>query len=439
MTNALASSYLSSVFTDDKVADILSDRFMVRAMLIVEGSLADAQGQLGIIPAEAAARISLTARQLPLEPSVLGGGMIRDGVPIPALIDILREALPPEAAPFVHYGATSQDIMDTATVLQHRAIITLIEERLKTMVDRLGDLASQHQDSLMLARTHGQAAAPTTFGYKCILWRDALTRQQQRLSELKDRCLALQFGGAAGTQAAYGEQAQALAEKVAELLKLKNPLLPWHSSRDRFVELGSWMTTTTGALAKIAQDILLLSQSEIAEVAEGAGGGSSSMPHKSNPMLSEAIVALARHSANQMSGLHQAMIADHERATHAWQLEWMTLPEIIQGAGAALKLGDRLIATLRVNPDRMARNLTDQQGFVLAEAASMALAQLMPLPEAQKLVREAVKAAKSADKGLFDILPSMSDAAINWDQIADPSRALGQAQTLTKRALIKGV
>ena len=439
MTNALASSYLSSVFTDDKVADILSDRFMVRAMLIIEGSLADAQGQLGIIPAEAAARISLTARQLPLDPSVLGGGMIRDGVPIPALIDILREALPPEAAPFVHYGATSQDIMDTATVLQHRAIITLIEERLKTLIDRLADLASQHQDSLMLARTHGQAAAPTTFGYKCVLWRDGLTRQQQRLSELKQRCLALQFGGAAGTQAAYGEQAQALGDKLAELLKLKNPLLPWHASRDRFVELGSWMATTTGALAKIAQDILLLSQSEVAEVAEGTGGSSSSMPQKSNPMLSEAIVALARHTATQMSGLHQAMIADHERATHAWQLEWMTLPEIIQAAGASLRLADRLVATLRVDPARMAQNLAEQQGFVLAEAASMALAQHMALPEAQKLVKEAVKAARSSGKGLFDVLKSMTDAPLDWDQLADPANALGQAQTLTKRALIKGV
>ena len=372
MTLPLDSKIFGPLFSDDEVAGFFDDETFLRVMLEVEGALARVEARLDIIPASAAKRISEICNSAVLDPQQIGQDTQCDGVPVISLVKALRKAVGKEAAPYVHWGATTQDIVDTATVIQIRSAVRIMEQRLASLIDRLADLADRHRTTVMLGRTHGQQALPVSFGLKVAGWLAPLLRHRKRLAAQQAGLLQLQFGGAAGTLAALGENGLNVMQGLAQELSLNLPIMPWHSQRDALAEFAGWLSMLTANLAKMAQDIILLAQNEVGEVMEsGAGdrGGSSSMPQKRNPFVSELIIAAARTNASLLSAIHNAMIQEHERATHGWQIEWLTLSQMILLTGGVLKNALFLAKNLQINEARMRENLDRSNYLVLAEAA----------------------------------------------------------------------
>ena len=424
-----------ALFADPETAAGFSDAAQVRAMLEVEAALARVQGRLGVIPADAARRIAAAAAELSFDPAALGPGTASAGVPVPALVAALRDGLDCEAAHYLHWGATSQDIVDSGLVLRLRGVLDHLEARLTALIDQLAALAEAHRTSVMAARTRSQQATPTTFGLKAAGWLAPLLRHEERLVELRRRLLVVQFGGAAGTLAALGERGPEVAEALAAELGLAAPVLPWHSQRDTIAELAGWLSLVTGSLGKFGQDLVLLAQSEVGEVRLGPGGGSSTMPQKANPVAAETLVALARLNAGLLASVHQAMIQEQERGGAGWSLEWLTLPQMAVAAGAALRHAGRLADSLEVDGRRMVRNLDAGNGLVLAEAASFALAAHMPRTRAQDLVKAACAEAAASGRHLMDVLAARSDAPLDWQALKDPAGYLGAADAFIDRVL----
>lgn len=433
MAGAQGSEIYGTLLGDQAVAEQFADAAHLSAMLDVEAALARAQGKLGIIPADASAAIDKTARELTLDPAEFSGPTYEAGLPVIALVAKLREAVGGEAAQYVHWGATSQDILDTALVLQCRAVLQDLSGRLDTVVAALAALARTHRDTLMVGRTRSQQATPITFGLKVANWLAPLIRHCERLAQLRPRVLVVQLGGAAGTLAPYGDKGPDLIAALAQELDLGAPAAPWHTGRDGFAELASWFALTTGSLGKMGQDLVLLSQSEVGEVGFGGGGGSSTMPQKQNPVLAETLVTLARHNAGLLGNAHGALVHGHERDGAAWASEWLTLPQMAVASGAALAHAATILETLTVDSARMTANLDASHGAVLAEAASFALSEHMQRAEAYALVKQAAR--KSAETGhhLIDVLKSESDAPVDWAAVADPTNWIGSAGTLVDR------
>src|SRR5688572_4915938 len=278
------SRIFAPLFNSPAMAEIFSDEQFVRRLLEAEGSLARVQGQLSVIPAEAAEQIASQAGTLSVDFDRLQSGTEQAGFPVIDLVRQMRAHVGNDTADYVHWGATTQDVMDTALVLQIRAAIAILEPGLKTLIQSLARLADQHRHTLMVGRTHSQQALPIPFGLKVAGWLAPLIRHCERLSQLKPRVLVLQFGGAAGTLAALGKEGIPVRNALSAELKLGIPLMPWHTQRDALAELANWLSLLTGSLAKMAQDVILLAQSEIAEVRESSDvrrGGSSAMPQKS--------------------------------------------------------------------------------------------------------------------------------------------------------------
>jgi 3-carboxy-cis,cis-muconate cycloisomerase len=443
MTNVLSSSIFAPAFSDPRAAELLSDEAYFRCLLEVEVALARSQSRLGIIPDAAAAAIAAAAAALPFDGAALARGVLADGVPIIALVAQLRAALEPEHAPFVHFGATSQDIVDTATVLGVLRVLQLLDERLCELMRRAAALGRAHRGSVMAARTHAQQALPTSFGLKVLSWALPLARHRDRLFELERRFGVVQLGGAAGTLGALGPNALGLLDALASQLGLDAPELPWHTQRDTIAELGSWLALYTGSLAKLAQDVILLCQSEVAELSEaahGTRGKSSSMPQKNNPMRSEQILAAARVVSAQLPALTNALVQEHERGTHGWQVEWLCLsPMLLLCAGAADKTC-QLLGELCVYPERMRENLLSNHGLVLAEPAVSALSRELPRGEASALVTACAARAMGERRYLIDVVREEFCArrpqnGIDWAKLAAPESHLGQADALIDRAL----
>ncbi len=439
MTIGLHDSALyGPLFAERVVAESFSDAGRLRAMLAVEAALARVQGRLGIIPREAAEAIDRVAGELNPDPAALAEGTEQAGVPVVALVAALRDAVGGSAAAHVHWGATTQDIMDTALVVQLRQVLDHLDSRLEALNERLAGLTETHRGTLMAARTHSQQALPTTFGLKTAGWLLPLVRHRQRLAELRPRLLAVQFGGAAGTLAALGERGIEVMEALARELDLAAPALSWHTQRDTLAELAGWLSLLSGSLGKLGQDVILLAQTEVGELREsGAGGrgGSSTMPQKSNPILSELLITAARLNASLLSAMHQALIAEHERATHGWQLEWLSLPQMLVNTGAALYHARFIADNLVVEAGRMRANLEASNGLLLAEAATFALAEHMPRPEAQQRVKQACREVVAGGRHLMDVLAEHTDASIDWQALKDPARYLGATDILIDRAL----
>jgi 3-carboxy-cis,cis-muconate cycloisomerase len=433
MTLALDSKIFGRLFSDDEITGLFNDGAFLRAMLEVEGALARVEANLGIIPAPAAERISEICSTVELIPQQIGQATQRDGVPVISLVKALRGAVGEEAAPYVHWGATTQDIIDTATVLQIRSAIQNLEQRLGPLINRLADLANRHRTTAMAGRTHGQQALPISFGLKVAGWLAPLVRHRKRLAEQRDRLLQLQFGGAAGTLAALGENGLAVMQGLSQELNLKLPVMPWHSQRDGFCEFAGWLSMVTASLAKMGQDIILLAQNEVAEVMESDEsdrGGSSSMPQKRNPIVSELIIAAARTNASLLSAMHNAMIQEHERATHGWQVEWLTFSQMILLTGGALKNALFLARNIRINGTNMRRNLERSNYLVLAEAAVQALSKEIPRTKAHSLVKQACGIAASENRSLIDaVRQQFGEIApknkIDWEALAKPENYLG--------------
>ena len=432
------SKIYKSLFSDRDIAAIFSDEQFVHCLLEVEAALAKAQGRLGVIPAEAAEQITAGAAALHVDFEQLQAGTEQAGLPIIDLVRQLREQVGGESASFVHWGATTQDIMDTALVLQIRAALDIIEKTLLQVIKNLARLAGQHRGALMAGRTHSQQALPITFGLKVAGWLAPLLRHRQRLSEIKPRLLVVQFGGAAGTLASLGQAGVAVQEALADEVKLNVPAIPWHTQRDTLAELAGWLSLVSGSLAKMAQDIILLAQTEVGEVREAADfsrGGSSTMPQKSNPVISEIIIAAARANASLLASMHQALVQEHERATHGWQLEWLALPQMFALTSAALNKALFLSENLVVNEARMRENVAASNGLMLAEAVSFALSDYMSRAEAKKVVKAAVQVVIDENRHLVDVVQEKTNAPINWQALKDENAYLGSSDVFINRLL----
>jgi len=443
MTLALDSKIFGPLFNDEEIAGLFDDAAFLRAMLAVEGALARVEASLDIIPSSAGERISEICETTVLDPQKIGQGTQRDGVPVISLVLALREAVGKEAAQFVHWGATTQDIVDTAMVLQIRSAVQIMEQRLIPIIDRLAILADRHRTTVMAGRTHGQQALPISFGIKAAGWLAPLVRHRNRLVKQRTGLLQLQFGGAAGTLAALGENGLAVMQGLAQELSLNLPIMPWHSQRDGFGEFAGWLSMLTASLAKMAQDIILLAQNEVGEVMESGGenrGGSSAMPQKRNPIVSELVIAAARTNASLLSAMHNAMIQEHERATHGWQIEWLTLSQMILLTGGALKNAMFLAQNLKINAARMRQNLERSNYLVLAEAAVQALTVVISRTEAHALVKQACGIAASENRSLIDVIQQQFGEIapknkIDWEALAKPENYLGQTEHFIDRVL----
>jgi 3-carboxy-cis,cis-muconate cycloisomerase len=435
----MVSSLFAPLFSDTEVAKSFSDVEFVRAMLEVESALATVQGRLGVIPAEAATRIVDVIGRLEVDLERLRSGVEKSGVPVIELVRQLREQVGGQAADYVHWGATSQDIFDTARVLQIRSALTILESKLGSLIQNLSQLAGRHRHTLMAGRTHSQQALPITFGYKVAGWLAPLVRHRERLAEMKPRVLVVQFGGAVGTLAALGRSGTQVQEALAAELGLNLPPIPWHTQRDTMAELAGWLSLVSGSLAKMAQDVILLAQSEVSELRESddsSRGGSSSMPQKNNPVVSELIITAARTNASLLASMHQAQIQEHERGTHGWQMEWLALPQMFTLTAAALSKALFLTQNLVVDEARMRENVTASNGLMLAEAASYALVRKsMSKADASKLVKEASQVVKQEGRHLIDVLQEKTDLPVDWKSFREESTYLGSSDILIDRVL----
>ena len=410
------SALYGTLLSDQEAGRFLGDDAQIRAMLQVEAQLALAQADCGLIPAEAAQAIAQAAADIHISAASLAADTGSAGVPVPALVQALKQALPKEHARWVHFGATSQDIVDTALVLNCRELLKLYEARLSRVIAQLVELASAHRHTLTAGRTRTQQAVPMSFGLKVANWLAPLLRQQQRLKELKPRLLKLQLAGAVGTLSAMQDKAVAISAALAQRLDLavgQN----WHTQRDSLVELANWLALTTGLLGKMGQDWLLLGQTEVGEITFTNGGGSSTMPQKCNPVSAELLVTLARHNAGQVGQMHQAMLHEHERSGSAWTLEWLVLPTMLMATAVALHHSSDALAHFQVNTDKMQANLSLYNGVIYAEAATFALAQSMPRDQASALVKEACLQALSSEQHVLDLIHQHSGIELNIAQL----------------------
>ncbi len=419
---------LGALFGDVDIVPLFSSATEIRVMIDVEIALARVQAQLGIIPAPAAEAICVGLADYTPPDSILAEGTRTSGVIVPPLVKALRAAVGPPHGDYVHWGATTQDIADTAFVLRLRAALDLLEARLDAVIAALADAAERYGEMPMAARTRSQVATPTTFGLRIAGWLSPLLRCKGRLAELRPRLLVVQLGGAAGTLGVFGARGVDVMAALAAELTLAVPLKPWHAERDSLIELANWLALVTGALGKMAGDLILMGRSESREARAGEGGGSSTMPQKANPVAAETMIALARHNAGQIGIAHQAMIHAEERDGSAWALEWMVLPQMVVSTGAALSHAEALACSLAPDADRMQAMLGDE---VMAEAIAFALAEQGSLGEAQALVKRAFREGGS----LLDALGRLTQKPLDRDALGDPMTTLGAAQELIMRVV----
>jgi 3-carboxy-cis,cis-muconate cycloisomerase len=415
----------------------------------VEAALARAQARLGIVPGDAAAAISAAAANVAANPEVLDlARLAREtetvGYPILPLVRQLAERAGPGGR-WLHWGATTQDIMDTAAVLQIREGLRLIEADLDAVRRHLSGLARRYRDTPMAGRTHLQHALPITFGFKAAVWLSAFDRHAARLAELRPRVLMMQFGGAAGTLASLGPGESSLASctELARELGLAEPAITWHVARDAIAETVQFLALVGGSLGKIAFDVMLMSATEFGEAAEPfvAGRGSSStMPQKRNPISCELILAAAKALRQQAGLMLDALVSDFERATGPWHVEWIAVPESFGYAAGALNQASFMLGGLIVDPARMAKNLGMTHGLIVAEAVMMGLAPHTGRNEAHDLVYDACRLAIESERPLYDVLletPAVAGplGAEHLRALTDPANYLGAAQAMVDRVL----
>lgn len=433
-------------FTARTMRDVFSDQGRVQAMLDFEAALARAEASIGLIPTTAVAPIAAACQAGHYDFAALGEAIATAGNSAIPLVKALGKQIAlqdPEAERYVHLGATSQDAMDSGLVLQLRNALQLIEADLDRLADALAQQAQRHVATPLAGRTWLQHATPVTLGMKIAGWLGALTRTRQRLQALKPRLLVLQFGGASGTLAALGEQAMPIAEALAQELQLGLPEQPWHTQRDRLVEFGAVLGLLAGSLGKLGRDVSLLMQTEAAEVFEPSApgkGGSSTMPHKRNPVGAAVLISAATRVPGLVSTLFSAMPQEHERSLGLWHAEWETLPEICCLVSGALQQALAIAEGLEVDAERMARNLDLTQGLVLAEAVSIVLAQRIGRDRAHHLLETCCKRAVAEQRHLRAVLgdePQVTGelSSAELDQLMDPAHYLGQARTWVERAL----
>lgn len=441
MSNQLFDAY----FTGKAMGAVFCDHGRVQAMLDFEAALARAQASSGLIPSSAVAPIEAACRAELYDFEALGLAIASAGnsaIPLVKALGKQIASVSPEAERYVHLGATSQDVMDSGLVLQLRAALELIEQDLQQLGEVLAQQAQRYATTPLAGRTWLQQATPVTLGMKIAGWLGAVTRSRQRLQALKPRLLSLQFGGASGTLAALGDQALPVAHALAAELKLALPDQPWHTQRDRLVEFGAVLGLVAGSLGKMGRDISLLMQTEAAEVFEPSApgkGGSSTMPHKRNPVGSAVLISAATRVPGLLGTLFSAMPQEHERSLGLWHAEWETLPQICCLVAGALAQALNIAQGLEVDAQRMAQNLDLTHGLVLAEAVSIELAQRVGRETAHHLLEQCCKRAVAEHRHLRAVLGDEPEitaqlSAAELDRLLDPAHYLGQATTWVERA-----
>jgi 3-carboxy-cis,cis-muconate cycloisomerase len=437
---------LDPLFTTDAMRAIFSDRRRLQGMLDFEAALARALARAGVAPAASVEPIVAQCNAEKFALDVLAREAALTGNLAIPLVKALTAAVAKsdaKAAGFVHWGATSQDAIDTGLVLQLREALDLMQRELAQFSSTLARLAEKHQATLLAGRTWLQQASPVTLGLKVAGWLDAIHRHQARVAHARNQALTLQFGGAVGTLAALGENGPRVAAALADDLKLKLPSIPWHTHRDRFAEVATALGLLVGTLGKIARDISLLAQTEVGEVlepAESGRGGSSTLPHKRNPVGAAVVLAAAIRVPALVSVMLVAMVQEHERGLGGWHAEWETLPEIFLLAAGALAHLAQVADGLDVYEEHMTHNLGATHGLILSEAVAIALAKNIGRSLAHQLVEHAAHRALESGRPLRDLLledqqvrAHLSPAEI--DALLDPKNYTGAAESMIQQVL----
>jgi 3-carboxy-cis,cis-muconate cycloisomerase len=437
---------LDSVFGSAAMDEVFSDRARLQGMLDFEAALARAAAKCGLMPVAAADAIASKCRADLIDVSALSAATalsLNPAIPLVKQLTALVANDDKDAAQFVHWGATSQDVNDTGLILQIRDALAILGVDFDSLSRGLVALARKHRSTPIAGRTLMQHALPTSFGLKVAIWFDAVNRHRGRLAEMRKRVLVVQFGGAVGTLAALGEKGLPVASALANELRLEVPPAPWHPQRDRLAEVATTLGLCVGTLGKIARDISLHAQTEIGEVREPSGegrGGSSTMPHKRNPVTAGVVLAAATRVPGLVSTMLSAMVQEDERGLGNWPAEWETLPEIFRLTGGALHQLAKIVPHLEVDTGRMRRNLDATQGMIFAEAVAMSLGKHIGKAAAHKLVEAASSRAREAGKHLREVLEqdkSVTErlSSAELDTLFRPENYLGSAEQFVDRVI----
>ncbi len=444
-----ASTLLDSVLYRDAfgtpaMRQVFADHRLLQRCIDVEVALAHAQARCGIVPADAAQAIAQHARLDRLDLAKLAQETHLVGYPVLPLVHQLSDMCA-EAGRYIHWGATTQDILDTAKVLQIREALALVRQDLQALRQILTELAQTHRDTPMAGRTHLQQALPITFGLKAAIWLAMFDRHQERLDQLRPRVEVVSFGGAAGTLASLGDQGLAVQQALADALGLGVPATTWHVARDAMAETVNLLALITGSLGKIALDVMLMASSEFGELSEPfvpGRGASSTMPQKRNPISSE-LISVAAKTVRQHAGLMMdAMVQDFERATGPWYAEWIALPESFQYTAGALHQARFVLAGLGIDRERMRQNLGVSRGLIVAEAVMMKLAPAMGRQQAHDLVYAACRSVNAQGGSLAQALADLPAVTALFDRAAiehmtDPANYLGMAPQMVDAAIAR--
>ena len=444
----MADELFRPIFVPDRIREAVGGRAWLQAMLDAEGALAAAEARTGLIPEKAAKAIDSRCDARLFDPEEIGHQGRAAGNPVPPLVRALTAAISEvseDAARYVHKGATSQDITDTAAMLVVKRALDLILAELDEISSACARLAESHRDTIMAGRTLLQQALPTTFGLKAAGWLVSVLEARKMLLEVRSSRLAAQLGGAAGTLASLGDSGISVLEEFARELDLAEPVAPWHTDRTRVAEVGGALSLVAGALGKISLDVILLSQTEVAEVAEpsnGGRGGSSTLPHKRNPILSVTAAASARRVVDVARTLQAAMAQEHERAAGAWHSEWEALSDALALTGGAAAAVRKVTEGLQVHPKKMRENLDATGGLLLAENVTTVAAERLGRLKAHDLVQMVARRAADGKRpfreellGNGEIREVLSEEEI--DAALDPTGYLGSAGTFVDRALAR--
>jgi 3-carboxy-cis,cis-muconate cycloisomerase len=440
------SPLLAPMLSSGPMRAVCDDAATLQHMLDFEAALARAQAATGVIPLSTAGPIAMACKADGFDPAGLAEAATRSGnlaIPLVKALTAKVAQSDAEAARYVHWGATSQDVIDTAAMLGLRAGTDALLGDIDRAIAGFAGLARQHRSTAMVARTWLQHALPLPFGLKLAEYAAALHRSKKRLQRMRQDTLALQFGGAAGTLAALGDKGLMVAEQLAQDLALPLPDAPWHTHRDRIAEAASVLAILTGTCGKIARDVSLMMQTDVAEAFEPSGegrGGSSTMPHKRNPVAAATALAAATMAPNLAATIFAAQVQDHERSAGPWHAEWPTLPTLLLVTSGALAAIVDIAEGLEVDTERMRTNLDATCGLIMAEAVTMALAEKIGKSDAHHLVEAASKKAVAEKKHLRDILAQDSKvtAQLGRDRLAglfEPMAYQGSSQALIDRLL----
>ena len=446
MTSSIIDSeYFGSTFGDPAVQRIFTDEGRFSGWLRVEAALARAQARLGLIPEEAGQEITNAAKVENLDTKKMAEEYQKVGFPILPLVHEMARCCDKESARWIHWGATTQDIVDTGLVLQMKDAFSIIGSQLDSLISAVSSLSEEHRLTVMAGRTFQQQAAPITFGFKTAVWLDELLRHRERLPDIKKRALVCQFGGAVGTLATLGDRGLDVLKELSQELGLEEPAISWHTSRDGWAEAIFWISMMGATLAKIATEVATLMRTEVDEVREPyvpGKGGSSTMPQKRNPVACPIIMSIGNKLRESVNSQLTAMVQEHERSVSAMPLEWLAIPEAFVLLSGSLQHAIPMLEGLQVDKKKMLNNLSMGGGLLMAEAVMMGIAPKIGRNQAHDLVFGA--AGKAWDKGITLREALVDDERVKEhltldeiDKLIDPANYIGSADEMIERVLKK--